>query len=737
MAIAGSGKGIQIVVGAQYNDKDLKRAQNDLNKLRAQTESTSTGFKRIGTDLKRSMSASTLIASAAVVAFAAKSVQSFAQVQDATDALTATFGATGDSLVNWARTSAISFNLSQREALQAAQTMAVFGDSAGLAGKDLEQFAVSLTERAADAASFFGGSTQDAITAFGSALRGEMEPIRKYGVFLDDATLRAKAFEMGLISTTANALTPQQKTLAAYNVVMEQTTRVQGDVERTSDSMGNQIKKAQAEFDNFQVAIGETLAVALLPLIEKLNAVLGFFNGLPGPIKTASIAIAAIGSVALIIVPKILAVRTAFMQMQATAVTSGKKSQGALLGVGGAAGRAAVGLTALFIAGQTWASTSEDGNAITLEGAYATDEYAQALRDIIQPGVAGAFGNFISGTAAAIIPFNTELADAKNVLGQFDAQLAQLVTSGNPEGAKELYDNLTAGAAAYGASTDDVNKLLPGYTAALEASAVAVTSTADASAAAAPLVDILTAAQRRAKQATAGLSAALDGVGEALARQAALQTYRDAMKEFVSEPTQESAAAVISAMESAAKSFDKPKQQAKFTTDAIGEIEKIAQSGDVKLSKDLLNSLKEADDEARRVIDSINAIPSRKVITIIIRRSGSIPTVPGTTGEPETPAVGGLIGGRRAMGRGSDTVPALLTPGEFVVRRQAVNKLGTHLFSQLNRGINPLAGMGTSSAGGGSGLTINGGITVQSASGERADQSLPRALRRMAFLAGA
>ena len=113
---------------------------------------------------------------------------------------------------------------------------------------------------------------------------------------------------------------------------------------------------------------------------------------------------------------------------------------------------------------------------------------------------------------------------------------------------------------------------------------------------------------------------------------------------------------------------------------------------------------------------------------IVVNNADSIP--------PHLRAAGGPIFG---VGRtkGSDTVPAMLTPGEFVIRKSAVNKFGADVFSQLNRGINPLAGMGTSSAGGGSGLTINGGITVQSASGERADQSLPRALRRMAFLAGA
>lgn len=102
----------------------------------------------------------------------------------------------------------------------------------------------------------------------------------------------------------------------------------------------------------------------------------------------------------------------------------------------------------------------------------------------------------------------------------------------------------------------------------------------------------------------------------------------------------------------------------------------------------------------------------------------------------EFPASGGMIGGRRSLARGSDTVPAMLTPGEFVVRRQAVKQFGASLFSQLNRGINPLSGIGPDSgAGASAGISI-GTLNVTSAPGEKAEETVPRALRRLAFVAG-
>jgi hypothetical protein len=90
-----------------------------------------------------------------------------------------------------------------------------------------------MTELAADLASFNNTSIEDAIESIGSALRGEAEPIRKYGVLLNDATLQAKAFAMG-ISDGTSTLSPANKALAAYGLILEQTKTAQGDFDRTS-----------------------------------------------------------------------------------------------------------------------------------------------------------------------------------------------------------------------------------------------------------------------------------------------------------------------------------------------------------------------------------------------------------------------------------------------------------------------------------------------------------------------
>ena len=145
----------------------------------------------------------------------------------------------------------------------------------------------------------------------------------------------------------------------------------------------------------------------------------------------------------------------------------------------------------------------------------------------------------------------------------------------------------------------------------------------------------------------------------------------------------------------------------------------------------LIDDLSDAGYDVTTLQAQIDRLKGKDIdITVTTTYVGTPP--PG--GFPKGQANGGLI---RGPGTGtSDSIPRMLSNGEFVVRASSVRKFGSQLFSQLNSGVNPLAGMGSSSAVGGSGVSI-GTINVNSAAGERADQSLPRALRRMAFLAGA
>jgi hypothetical protein len=199
-------------------------------------------------------------------AFAKIAVSSASDLAETISKVGVLFGSSAKEIEIFAGTAAKSLGQTKQQALDAAATFAIFGTSAGLSGQELSKFSIDFVKLASDLSSFNNTSPQDAINAIGSALRGEAEPLRRYGVLLNDASLKQAALSLGIITTTTQALTPQQKVLAAQKLIFEQTTAAQGDFARTSDGLANQTKIVTAQLENMKTEIG----TALLPIVLQL-----------------------------------------------------------------------------------------------------------------------------------------------------------------------------------------------------------------------------------------------------------------------------------------------------------------------------------------------------------------------------------------------------------------------------------------------------------------------------------
>lgn len=184
------------------------------------------------------------------------------------------FGRSAAAIEQFSKRAATSIGISETAALDAASTFAVFGKSAGLSGRELTGFSTKLVTLSADLASFYNTSPEEAIQAIGAALRGESEPIRRYGVLLDDATLKQQALAMGIIKTTKGSLTPQQKVLAAQAQILKQTSDAQGDFARTSGGAANQQRILAAQIANAKAQIGVGLLPAFSALMPVLNDII-------------------------------------------------------------------------------------------------------------------------------------------------------------------------------------------------------------------------------------------------------------------------------------------------------------------------------------------------------------------------------------------------------------------------------------------------------------------------------
>lgn len=275
-----------------WNDKGVRQAESDLDGFSGKA---SAALGKVGEAAK---AAAKLVAGIGVAAAIGgyKAIEAASDLEEAQSKVGVIFGEGAAEVEAFAATAAKSFGQSKQSVLNAAGVFGTFGKAAGLSGDDLAEFANGFTGLASDLASFNNTTPEEAIQAIGAGLRGEAEPLRRFGILLDDATLKQQALELGIYNGKG-ALTQQQKVLAAEAAIYKQSADAQGDFARTSDGLANKTRILKASLENVVAEIGTALLpIALkiasflsdrvIPIVEKVADVFGK-KGFAGVVRLA------------------------------------------------------------------------------------------------------------------------------------------------------------------------------------------------------------------------------------------------------------------------------------------------------------------------------------------------------------------------------------------------------------------------------------------------------------------
>ena len=217
------------------------------------------GFQR-GLDRASVASAGVLAGLAAVGAAA---YEAASDLQQSTGAVESVFGAQADAVRELAEAAAQTVGLSTNSYNELA---AVVGSQFGNMGIAQDQLAGSTDELirlGADLAATYGGTTADAVGALSSLMRGETDPIERYGVSIKQADIAARLAAEGLDDLEGPAAKAAQ-TQALLGLLSDQTGASLGAFARESGTAAGQTQRASAEFENAKAALGE----ALLPIVS-------------------------------------------------------------------------------------------------------------------------------------------------------------------------------------------------------------------------------------------------------------------------------------------------------------------------------------------------------------------------------------------------------------------------------------------------------------------------------------
>lgn len=249
---------VNIVGDASGFSGALRQAETKLAAFSGRMEAIGTKMRSVGEKMTMGLSLPILGALGLGVKWAG-------ELEDAQAMSAQVFGSMSSQMDAWAANAAKNFGLSKGEATEWASQMGIrLRQIGGLSETEAARVSQNLVQLGGDFASAFGGSVDEASQAIASALTGEFEPLKRYGVVINDVGLKQKYLAL-TGEEVKGTLTGQQKQVATLALIEEQASIVKGDYARNADGATNAQRTMTAQLKDAATTLGTTL----LPYVTK------------------------------------------------------------------------------------------------------------------------------------------------------------------------------------------------------------------------------------------------------------------------------------------------------------------------------------------------------------------------------------------------------------------------------------------------------------------------------------
>jgi len=230
-----------------------------------------------------------------IVAGFALMVNSASDLAESTSAVEATYEDAAGTIIDASEDSANAVGMSQQEYLDAAKSLGVYAKAAGLSGEAMTDFGMDTIGAAADLASFHNADPTEVLDAIKAGLTGETEPLKRFGIMMNEASVQAKAMEMGLVGANGE-ISEENKILARQQIIMEQLGPAQGDFAKTSEGLANQQRIMKARLKDVSAQFGKFLLPYMLKATKIASKLLTWVEGLSDRNKKLALAMAGLAA---------------------------------------------------------------------------------------------------------------------------------------------------------------------------------------------------------------------------------------------------------------------------------------------------------------------------------------------------------------------------------------------------------------------------------------------------------
>ena len=258
-----------VAVNFTANISDFER---QLNTLTRRLNRTSKDLKKVGSTLNKAITLPVLAVGTATTKMAMDAIES-------ENLFDTSMKGMASAARKWSEQISDDLKLNPYDVRNSMGGYNNLASSMGIGADAAYEMSKGISKLKYDLASFFNVTNQQSGKDLNAIFTGETEPLRKYGVVLNETTLKLWAAKNGLIQQ-GQEMSEAQKIIARYNVVLEQTKTAQGDLARTMDSPLNKTRALKERASELSIEIGKKLIPIQLKLALVLNSVLEWFSKL-------------------------------------------------------------------------------------------------------------------------------------------------------------------------------------------------------------------------------------------------------------------------------------------------------------------------------------------------------------------------------------------------------------------------------------------------------------------------
>lgn len=247
--------------GLESIDRGFKSLGTTVDTIGRRMERIGRTMTAVGSRLTIGLTAPLLLAGGAVVKMAADATES-------ENLFEVSMGNMADEARRFSEELRDQFGLNSFEVRKQIATFNQMVTAMGVSEMAAYELSKGLTTLTNDMASFFNLRVDEAFIKITAAISGEVEPLKRLGIIVNETTIKQTAMREGLVRQGED-FSEAQKVMLRYLTILEQTGNAQGDLARTMDSPTNRMRIFRARLEETAITIGNIL----IPFLNSLLAV--------------------------------------------------------------------------------------------------------------------------------------------------------------------------------------------------------------------------------------------------------------------------------------------------------------------------------------------------------------------------------------------------------------------------------------------------------------------------------